>query len=83
MLVVCLNQKFIRAISIRPQQVDEWMFDVGWASLVLLFIFQVCNEIMAILARALLGWLMGAVGAVVVVVAAYMFTSVVPQNLTP
>ena len=60
------------------------MFDVGWASLVLLFIFQVCNEIMAILARALLGWLMGAVGAiVVVVVAAYMFTSVVPQNLTP
>ena len=42
----------------------------------------VCNEIMAILARALLGWLMGAVGAVVVV-AAYMFTSVVPQNLTP
>ena len=39
---------------------------------------------MAILARALLGWLMGAVGAiVVVVVAAYMFTSVVPQNLTP
>ena len=37
---------------------------------------------MTILARALLGWLMGAVGAVVVV-AAYMFTSVVPQNLTP
>ena len=32
-LVVCLNQKFIRRISIRPLssvlQVDEWMFDVG------------------------------------------------------
>ena len=38
---------------------------------------------MAILARALLGWLMGAVVGAVVVVAAYMFTSVVPQNLTP
>ena len=55
----CLNQKFIRRISIRTLssvlQVDEWMFDVGWASLLLLFILQVCNEIMAILARALLG----------------------------
>ena len=36
---------------------------------------------MAIVASAL-RWLMGAVDAVVVV-AAYMFTSVVPQNLTP
>ena len=56
------------------------MFDIVWASLVFLHI-PVCNKIMAIVARAL-RWLMGAVDAVVVV-AAYMFTSVVPQNLTP